>query len=323
MQWTVMLLALGVIVSMAVADCIAGRLTSGDFVLLQAYAFRLVLPLSTVAFILSQSAAALASVGDVLQLVADLPSGADAGWPCQKAMPVVIEQVSYSYGPGLRGLEDVTVEFPAGSHSVIVGANGSGKSTLAQLIAGSLSPAAGRVRVGGERPDQMSDAQRARLVLYVPQRASLFNRDLRANLLYPPANQGEEEALRWLENWSFHDGGRPVDPSLSVGEAGSALSGGQAQKLELARLMGVRVPCLILDESTSALDPRSEARIIADLRRAIGLTTTLIFVSHRVAMAETADQVIWMRAGRVAGVGGHADLLADEAYRALWGMGES
>ncbi len=110
-----------------------------------------------------------------------------------------------------------------------------------------------------------------------------------------------------------------IELDASVGDQGGALSGGQAQKLEFARVIGVGTPCLILDESSSALDPASEFRIFRDVRDAIGSKTTLIAVVHNVALAEAADQVIWMNAGTVAGVGGgHEELLKRfEDYRSL------
>jgi ATP-binding cassette, subfamily B, bacterial len=319
LQWLVMATALFVIMMMAGFDVVHGHITAGDFVLVQAYAIRLILPLSTVAFVLSQSAGALAAVGDILDMQALPPPNPADCKPDRKPLSIRLERVSFSYGPNLAGLTDITLEFPAASFTAIVGANGSGKSTLAQLIAGLLAPSAGTIRIGTgtvtEAPDRSGISQN---VLYVPQRTSLFNRDLRANLLYPPCDHDEAAALDILRLWGFQDEGRPIDPDLKVGEGGSLLSGGQAQKLELARLMGIRKPCLVLDESTSALDPQSETRVIADLRRALGIATTLILVTHRVVLAQEADQVVWLKEGRVEGIGAHDELLASPAYRHLW-----
>ncbi len=104
-----------------------------------------------------------------------------------------------------------------------------------------------------------------------------------------------------------------------VGEQGERLSGGQIQKLELARLAGVRVPAIILDESTSALDPRSEANVIDTLMRRFEGKTTVILITHRPRLAETADQVLFMQSGRLVAAGGHRELLrACPDYSALW-----
>lgn len=320
LQSLVMATALFLVMMMAGFDVLHGRITPGDFVLVQAYAIRLIIPLSTVAFVLSQSAGALAAVSDILEMQGPEATEQPETHLDRKALPVRVENVSFSYGPNLGGLDNVTLDFPAASFSVVVGANGSGKSTLAQLIAGLLIPAAGRIAIGDPVLEGPQDSRIAQQVLYVPQRTSLFNRDLRANLLYPPCRHEEAAALEILRSWGFQEASRPIEPALRVGEGGSALSGGQAQKLELARLMGTNKPCLVLDESTSALDPQSEARVIADLRRAVGLTTTLILVTHRVALAEDADQVVWLQDGRVAGIGAHEELLRYPNYRQLWAI---
>ncbi|OYX04065.1 MAG: hypothetical protein B7Z12_07905 [Caulobacter vibrioides] len=319
MQWLVMALALGAVMAMGGRDVLLGRITTGDFVLLQAYAIRLSLPLSTVAFVLSQSASALATLSEVLGLQGSVPAPI---LPPRQPKPatVTVDGVSFSYGPGRAQLQDISVDFPAGSISVIVGANGSGKSTLAQLIAGQLVPDHGRIFAYTGRSATDCPTAAAGSVLYIPQRTSLFNRTLRSNLLYPPTQLRDTDALVHLQAWGFQSDGRAIDLDLPVGEGGSALSGGQVQKVELARLLGMRASCLILDEATSALDPVSEGRVMADLVATHGSRTTLIFVSHRVEMAERADQVVWMDGGRVMAVGSHSDLIQRREYRQLWNL---
>lgn len=321
-QWVAVAAGLFLVVALAALDVANGRITTGDFVLLQAYAIRLILPLSGVASILSQSASALSIVDDVLRLQGqdDPTPPATRAIPNTKPAHVEIRNLCFSYGDNQGCVNDVTLEFPPASFTAIVGANGSGKSTLAQLIAGLLPPASGGVFFNGEplRPQQGEDGPDQ--VIYVPQGASLFNRDLEANLSYPPTEATAPDLMAILQNWRFYDDGRPVDPSLRVGEAGHALSGGQAQKIELARLTGVRVPCLILDESTSALDPASEQRILAHLRQAIGLRTTLILVTHRIGIAQQADQVVWMRNGRTVAVAAHEQLMGFQDYEAQWNL---
>ncbi len=321
-QWLVVAAGLFLVVALAAMDVAEGRITPGDFVLLQAYAIRLILPLSGVAFILSQSAGALATVSDVLSFQAPVdPTPTAPHAPTNaKAAHVEVRNLCFSYGKDRGGINDVTLEFPASSFTAIVGANGSGKSTLAQLIAGLLPPASGGVFFNRQPLLAQEGEDRTDLVMYVPQSASLFNRDLGANLSYPPTASTLSDLLGLLQSWRFYDDGRPIDPGTRVGEAGNALSGGQVQKIELARLTGVRVPCLILDESTSALDGGSEGRILAELRKTLGLTTTLIVVTHRAEIVRQADQVAWMRAGHMAGLGAHEDLMKTAEYRQLWNV---
>ncbi len=320
-QWAVTAVGLTVVFTMAAADAENGRISVSGFVLLQAYALRLLLPLAGIGFILSQSASALDSLAEVLALQpavspVTLQAAPDAVRP---ASHVEVRNLSFGYPGGRGGVSGVSVDFPPGSFSVIVGRNGAGKSTFAQLLAGLLRADAGAVTYGGQRIDQVPEADRHERVLYVPQRVSLLNRDLRSNLFYPPSKLSEADAVHRLTAWEFQADGQPVDFAVAVGEGGEALSGGQVQKLELARLLGVEVPCLILDESTSALNPAIEARIVADLRREIGTRTTLIFVAHRLELAKAADQVLWMEAGCLRAIGSHDELIAGRPeYRELW-----
>ena len=321
-QWAAVAGSFMAVLGVAAGDVAGHRITVGDFVLLQAYAVRLIVPLAGIGFVLSQLAPALLTLEEVLSLSADnaIPSGADLPQSPKRGIELECRGLTFSYGPGGGGIRDVSVSFPAASYSAIVGRNGSGKSTLAQLLAGVLVPASGTVRADGQDVRDLDEASRARRVLYLPQRTALLNRDLRSNLLYPPSAHSEGEAVTWLERWNFHEDGRDIELDASVGDQGSALSGGQAQKLEFARVIGVGTPCLILDESSSALDPASEFRIFRDVRDAIGSKTTLIAVVHNAALAEAADQVIWMKSGRVAGVGSHDELLDHfDDYRSLWG----
>ena len=202
---------------------------------------------------------------------------------------------------------------------MIVGANGSGKSTLAQLIAGLLAPTRGTVRVGGVDLASVPPAVRHKVVLYVPQFIGLFNRSIADNALYPPTRYTDVELRQLLDAWQFHEPGRAIDLASLVGEQGERLSGGQIQKLELARIAGIEAPAIILDESTSALDPSGEEIVIATLRKRFAGKTTLVMITHRPTVAEAADQVLFVRSGRLLRAGRHADLLRDSGvYGSHW-----
>ena len=319
LQYGVVGFGLTILLVLGGADVIAGRLTVGDFVLLQAYAFRLALPISGFGYVLRQAGVSIANIADALDLAAaeerDTPSAA-AYWG---AAPVALERIGFRYGGGPWALRDVSARIPAGAFVAIVGPNGSGKSTLAQLIAGHLDPNEGTVRIDDADLAAVPRALRHRLVLYVPQYIGLFNRSLRSNALYPPSELTVDELTDLLNAWGFYDGRRPVDVDLLVGEQGERLSGGQIQKLELARLAGVRAPVMILDESTSQLDGPSEASAIATLRERFRGDTTLLLVTHRQRLVETADLVLFVQNGRLAGAGKHGELAAQvPAYARLW-----
>jgi ABC-type multidrug transport system fused ATPase/permease subunit len=300
-------------------DVLAHRMTVGDFVLLQGYAFRLVGPLSGFGFILSQASLSIACVRDVRHLMRPVADAGSEAIATENAAEISLTNVCFSYGPGLPGLSDITAHIAPGSFVVVVGPNGSGKSTLAQVIAGLLPPSTGTVKVDGKDLAKIRRADRHKHILYVPQFIGLFNRPLIANALYPPTTHTEATLAQLLADWHFYEPGREIDLSAAVGEQGERLSGGQIQKLELARIAGVRAPAVILDESTSALDPVSEAAVIRSLREGFGDRTTLILISHRIQMAELADQVWFMKAGSLVRNGRHDVLMRDSAsYKALW-----
>ncbi|KMS56036.1 ABC transporter permease [Novosphingobium barchaimii LL02] len=319
LQFCVVGLGLMALLLLAGLDVGKGRMSAGDFVLLQTYAFRLTVPLSSLGYILAQAGVAVANIRDVLTFATVDEEDRAAPPSLAASSDLVSENVSFCYGPGMPGVAKISLHVPAGSFVAIVGPNGSGKSTLAQLLAGVLEPSSGRITMGGTDIATIPWADRHRHILYTPQFIGLFNRSLRENILYPPANQSIGDAEELLHLWRFHEPGRPIDFEMELGEQGERLSGGQVQKLELARLAGVDVPVLILDESTSALDPRSEANAITILRRRAGGATTLIMITHRLATAQDADRVLFIEGGRLAGCGTHKDLMRRCAsYRALW-----
>lgn len=296
-----------------------GRVTIGDFVLLQAYALCLALPFSGFGFSASQASVAMANIGDVLELAGRFSSRSGVSAPVKGPLVLGLKNVTFCYGGDVPAVTDLTADIVPGSFVVIAGRNGSGKSTLAQLMAGILEPGEGTIRVSGLNLADIAPEQRHRYILYVPQYIGLFNRTLGENALYPPTSLSAGGIADLLAQWCFYEGAGKVDFMIQVGEQGERLSGGQIQKLELARLMGVRAPVVILDESTSALDPRIEETIIGDLRERIGCRTTLILISHEKRLAEAADEVFFMSAGRLVGRGGHDQLVRDiPGYADLW-----
>jgi len=292
------------------ADVSAGRLTVGDFVLLQAYAFRLALPLGGFGYIIRQAGVSIANIGEALDLAAAAKPESTPPFPAISGPAAIsLERVGFRFGDEWV-LRRASARITPGAFVALVGPNGSGKSTLAQIIAGLIEPHEGVVTINGQPLSDITADHRHRLVLYTPQATSLFNRTLRENALYPPTRTSEAELARVLSDWGFYESGRPINFDLAVGEQGARLSGGQAQKLELARLCGVAAPAVILDETTSALDLESEARAIRTLRDRYQGRTTLILITHRVGIVREADTVLFLEQGQL-GAGTHKFLLRE------------
>jgi ATP-binding cassette subfamily B protein len=316
-QFVVLCLGLILTLWLSAVDVQFGRQSVGTFVLVQAYVLRLALPLAGLAITVRQSALAIETLKDVFRLIElSKPLSVSPEVICEQG--VRLEKVSFHYPDGKTGVEDVSVVLQPGSVVALVGANGSGKSTLAQLMVGLSAPSSGRMTIDGFHPTAHGAAPGRPVALYVPQFIGLFNRSLRENLIYPPSCATEPDLIERLTAWRFFENGGAINLDTPVGEHGERLSGGQIQKLEMARLIGVAAPLLVLDESTSALDAASTQQIINAFRAALG-RTVLVLVTHNPLLADQADQVLFLRHGRLAASGEHRSLLRhNTAYQTLW-----
>ncbi|AGR72054.1 ATP-binding cassette domain-containing protein [Burkholderia pseudomallei] len=320
-QYGIIALGMAAMFVLCVRDIAAGRITLGDFMLLQTYVLQFALPLGAYGFVLRQAGAALANVREALDIAPRPAPAAAIGAvppPGRSGAPIAVRRLAFRRADRFA-IEPMSFDLPAGSYTAIVGHNGSGKSTLAKIVAGRLAPDEGVVAYGDVDLYRVASDARHRFALYVPQDVALLNRSLRENVRYYPSTLTDDDAARLLERLAFHKDGRPIDLDGEVGEGGARLSGGQVQKVELVRLMGVDVPAIVLDETTSGLDPHSDALGIAMLRERLGQRTTLVLITHRIANVEAADQVLFLSGGRLVAAGPHRRLVdtCDE-YRAFW-----
>lgn len=291
----------------------AYRIRSGDLTVGALTSFLylftlLVFPLRLIGWALSQLPSALAGwerVSSVLNAPPDADPALAVAEPAD-GVGVWLEGVTYSYAEGAPVLRDISVSVPAGATVAVVGATGAGKTTLLEVVAGLLAPDRGTVAVRGRSP------------ALVFQEPFLMSGSIAENVAL-----GEDideasiaAALRLAAADEFVDS-LPAGASTVVGERGISLSGGQRQRVALARALSRGPEVLLLDDTTSALDPSTEARILTNLRSALSGTTTLV-VASRPSTIALADSVVFLVDGCVRAVGPHAELLAsDEEYRAL------
>ncbi len=218
-----------------------------------------------------------------------------------------------------QALRDVSLTFPAGRVSAVVGASGSGKSTVASLIERVWDPESGTITLDGVDIRDLTQQRLRDLVAFAPQRPYIFNDTVRANLLLARPDASDEQLLRvcrqvglaeWLES-------EPDGLDTQVGEMGERLSGGQRQRVALARALVREAPVTILDEATSQLDGATEALVLAGIRQATR-GRTLIVIAHRISTVMDADQIVVLDSGRVVESGTADELLrADGAFAAL------
>ncbi|WP_433829410.1 ABC transporter ATP-binding protein [Actinoplanes sp. CA-015351] len=267
---------------------------------------------------LPRSVAGWERVQAVLSATGDLEYG-DAEVPGTGPAELRFEQVSYRYADGPVVLEEVTFTVPAGRTVALVGATGSGKSTIASLAVRLVDPVSGSIALDGVKLPDLSGAALAGASALVPQIPFVFDDTVRGNVsLDRPdiTDDGVRQALRLAQADRFVSG-LPQDLDTQVGERGTSLSGGQRQRLTLARALAGRPRLLVLDDATSAVDPRVEAAILGALRDRDANTSVLV-VAYRRATIALADEVVYLHRGRVVATGTHIELMAAEpGYRDL------
>lgn len=314
------LIAVMVMAGQGVAE---GRMTVGDFVLVNSYLVQLYLPLNFLGFVYRQIRQSLTDMESMFRLLNVEREVADA-----KAAPdlqvtggaIAFDQVEFAYDVRRGILKGVSFEVPAGKTVAVVGSSGAGKSTLSRILYRFYDISAGRVTIDGQEIRAVSQASLRRAIGIVPQDTVLFNDTIYYNILYgrPDATPGEvEEAARLAR---IHDfiASQPEGYQTKVGERGLKLSGGEKQRVAIARVILKRARILIFDEATSALDSKTEREIQVSLDQVSADRTTLV-IAHRLSTVVGADEILVLDAGQIVERGRHAELLAlDGRYAQMW-----
>jgi len=228
--------------------------------------------------------------------------------------------VHFGYEPGRDILKGIDLDIPAGKTLAVVGPSGAGKSTLARLMYRFYDLTGGRVTIDGQDISTVTQASLRAAIGIVPQDTVLFNDTIGYNIAYGREGAGEEEIVRAAKGAAISGfiERQPDQYETRVGERGLKLSGGEKQRVAIARTLLKDPPILILDEATSALDSRTEAEILGTLQ-AIERGRTTIVIAHRLSTVVHADQIVVLDNGLVAERGTHAELLRkDGLYADMW-----
>ena len=300
-----------------------GSLNVGAYGVLVFLTQRLLWPLTGLAEVIDLFERAMASTRRILDLLAEPVNVRDeAGKSLEQPVrgKVSFNQVSFRYAGSGAGIQDITLNVPAGNTLALVGATGSGKSTLIKLLLRFYDPAHGDIRIDGQPIREVSLKSLRDAIGLVSQDVYLFEGSIRDNLAYGKPEASEEEiidAARTAEAWSFIEA-LPEGLDTPVGERGIRLSGGQRQRLSLARALLKNPPILVLDEATSAVDNETEAAIQRSLKR-IGHNRTVIMIAHRLSTIVDADTIAVVENGRIVEEGDHDSLICNNgAYAAQW-----
>ena len=328
-QQLIIAIALVAMLWRATQGVVEGRMTLGDLVMINAFMIQLYIPLNFLGVLYREIKQSLTDLNKMFVLmdrereVADVP-GAPA-LVLKDAPALRFESVSFAYEPDRPILRNISFEIPAGKTVAVVGPSGSGKSTLARLMFRFYDVQQGRITLAGQDIRQVTQDSVRQAMGIVPQDTVLFNDTVAYNIGYGRTGSTQAEIEAAAQAARIHDfiASTPQGYATSVGERGLKLSGGEKQRVAIARTLLKNPPVLVFDEATSALDSANERAIQAELASAAQNKTTLV-IAHRLSTVVDAHEILVMDAGQIVERGTHAQLLAAQGrYAQMWALQQS
>ena len=310
----------------ATQGVVEGRMTLGDLVMINAFMIQLYIPLNFLGVLYREIKQSLTDLNKMFVLmdrereVADAPNAPNLN--CQHGAHLKFENVSFAYESDRPILHNISFEIPSGKTVAVVGPSGSGKSTLARLMFRFYDVQQGCISINGQDIRQVTQHSVRKALGIVPQDTVLFNDTVAYNIGYGLTGATQEEIETAAKAARIHDfiASTPKGYNTSVGERGLKLSGGEKQRVAIARTLLKNPPILVFDEATSALDSANERAIQAELASAAQNKTTLV-IAHRLSTVVDAHEILVMEAGHIIERGNHAQLLQlNGRYAEMWSL---
>jgi len=300
-----------------------GNMSVGDFVLVNAFMMQLFIPLGSLGFVYREIKTSMINIEQLFKILDISPKIKDE----HNAQELVIEnggiefnQVKFSYRADRAIIKGINFKVSAGQTLAVVGASGSGKSTLVKLLFRFYEPTSGAIKIDNQDINQISQLSLRQAIGIVPQDTVLFNDSIWENIRYGNPSASDEAVWQAISMAYLDDfiAELPDGVSTQVGERGLKLSGGEKQRVAIARTILKKPPIMVFDEATSSLDSKSEQMILKAIQEVAKNTTNLV-IAHRLSTIINADQIIVLEQGRVVEQGDHKSLLTIEGiYAELW-----
>lgn len=324
-QALIIALAMTAMMWMAADSVINKEMTLGDLAMINAYMIQLFIPLNFLGFVYREIRRSLTDLENMLALLkrdATIKDAVDAKPLAIAKGEIHWQGVDFGYHAERPILQQFNLHIPAGSKVAIVGASGAGKSTLARLLYRFYDIHAGSIQIDGQDIRTASLASLRRAIAIVPQDTVLFNTTIRENIAYGNPQASDEQIARAIKMAHLENfiNSLPEGDKTLVGERGLKVSGGEKQRIAIARVLLKGAPILIFDEATSALDSHSENAIL-EAMRAVATGHTTLVIAHRLSTVVDADQIVVMDKGQVVEQGTHNQLLELQGrYAQMWAL---
>ena len=321
------IIAVGVTVVMfyAANGVVEGNLSLGDLVLINTMMLQLFLPLNFLGIVYRSLKYAMADMDNVIKLLKrplEIMDEKGATDLTIESSTIEFDHVSFAYNENREILRDINFKIPAGKKIAVVGPSGAGKSTLARLIFRFYDTTGGQVKVSNHAIKSVTQHSLRKQIGIVPQDTVLFNESIFYNIQYARPSATRDEVIRVCELADIHDfiESLPEGYDTVVGERGLKLSGGEKQRVSIARVLLKNPPILVFDEATSSLDSKSEKNILTSLNTIAENKTTLV-IAHRLSTIVDADEILVLEHGEIKEQGNHDQLLEQKGlYASLWAI---